>query len=109
MTAMTLESESSKPCWFTPERRTWMAFAIGVGLIGFGIGNGHTTQNSVAHISAQLGDQKKVSAKLADVAGCQTARANIAKGEVVQSENGNDVNISAIPNCASVAKVLPKK
>lgn len=47
--------------------------------------------------------------KLASFAGCQTKRANIAKGEAITSENGGNVNLAAIPNCALPLKLEPKK
>lgn len=103
MTDMSMGNDGRGLSWFTLERREWLCVVVAVGLIGFSIGNGHTTQDSIAHISTQLGDQKKIVAKVADIAGCQTVRANIAKREAMKSEVGDDVDIGAIPNCAALA------
>lgn len=46
------------------ERRTWLALVLASGLVGFGFGNGHTTQNAIEDITAK--------------AGCEHHRANVA-------------------------------
>lgn len=91
--------------WLTLERREWLVTVALAGLLGFGLGNGHTTQGAVANISDQLGQQKKATVTASKVAGCEHARANIATGVAVQSQNGDDVNLASIPNCPA----LPKK
>lgn len=45
--------------------------------------------------------------KLKSIAGCQTLRANTATTLAKASEKGADVNLAAIPNCASL-KPIPR-
>lgn len=51
------------------ERKGWIAAVIAAAVLGFAGGNGHTTQGAVAHISDQLGQEKKA-------ADCEHHRAN---------------------------------
>lgn len=106
MLVQTLQRKTSWfALWFTLERREWLcAVAVGI-LLGFGLGNGHTTQSAILNISNQLGQQKKIVVTVAKVAGCQQVRAQIATREAVKSEQGQDINLHAIPNCPG----LPKK
>lgn len=43
--------------WLTRERGNWLAVVALVGTVGFGLGNGHTTGNSIASISDRLGQK----------------------------------------------------
>lgn len=106
---MFLQLLQQKTNWATTERRAWTFAVIASAAIGFGFGNGHTTQGALSHVTWQLGQQKKVVAKLADVAGCQTLRAKVAKTDAIASENGANINLAAIPNCALPPKLAPKK
>lgn len=42
-------------CWFTYERRKWIALVMAAVLSGFAWGNGHTTQNAIEHATEQAG------------------------------------------------------
>ncbi len=97
MPATTMTQSSNFGAWFTHERRMWIAGVLGSALVGFAGGNGHTTQNAISHVSAQLGDQKKAAAVAAHVAGCEHQRADIATTVAVKSELGHDVDLSDIP------------
>jgi hypothetical protein len=48
-------SRNSIKCWLTSERKEWIAAVFFALLAGFCIGNGHTTQGAVEHISQELG------------------------------------------------------
>jgi len=52
--------------WFTPERRVWILAVTMSGLLGFAMGNGHTTQNAIQNVSDAYG------VKSAEVAHLQT-------------------------------------
>ena len=72
--------------WFTYERRNWIGAVLIAAAGGFGVGNGHTTQGAITHISQQLGDAKKkatcehhVAEKAKAVALQGIAAANIAE------------------------------
>lgn len=52
-----LLSLQQKTNWFTRERCNWLA-AVGLaGIVGFGFGNGRTTENSISAISDRLGQK----------------------------------------------------
>lgn len=69
----------------------------------------HTTLVHHQKAEALTTLQTQVIPKLASVAGCQTKRAQIATSEAVKANaEGADVNISAIPNCASPKSAVPK-
>ncbi len=42
-------------CWLTGERLEWLALTLAAGLIGFSVGNGHTTQNAIQHVADRAG------------------------------------------------------
>lgn len=86
---------------FTHERRNWVAIVLAAGLCGFGIGNGHTTQGAVAHISDQLGQTSK---KLA-VTACERGVARQVAGQAIAAANTGEVPVPDISaakdgNCA---------
>lgn len=43
--------------WFNYERRNWLAVCAVIGLFGFAMGNGHTTQSAITDISSNLGQK----------------------------------------------------
>lgn len=49
--------------WFTPVRRAFLAGLFLGGLGGFGLGNGHTTQGAIEHISQQIGCEHQIASK----------------------------------------------
>jgi hypothetical protein len=65
--AMKISSNAMK-CWLTSERKEWIAAVFVAALIGFWIGNGHTTQGAVEHISQELGCEHSRADKTAKVA-----------------------------------------
>src|SRR5580698_3796140 len=47
--------ESPDMNWFTMERKNWIAVAIFAACLGYGAGNGHTTQGAVQSIANAQG------------------------------------------------------
>lgn len=43
--------------WLTHERRYWIAGVLLSAAVGFGVGNGHTTDEAIAHVSDQYGQK----------------------------------------------------
>lgn len=58
----------SKLRWFTCERKEWLCVVAAAGLIGFGFGNGHTTQNAIEDISVQVGCEQQKTRKVTAIA-----------------------------------------
>lgn len=93
--------------WFTPERKVWIVVVITTAASFYGLGNGHTTQDAVAHISDQLGQQKTATVTAEKAAGCEHFRARVATAvanQVINSVNAQDAqppSTDAIPqdNC----------
>jgi hypothetical protein len=91
-----------KSSWFTVERRGWVAAVVFAGAVGFGFGNGHTTQGAIQHVSQQLGNEKatvkqlktKDIPALKSLAGCESWRADVATS---LAERPVIVNPSEIP------------
>lgn len=54
--------------WFTFERRNWIALVFVGALVGFWIGNGHTTQIAVQGLQAQAGCEHYVARTTAAIA-----------------------------------------
>lgn len=52
-----LSSLQQRTSWFTDERGVWLALVATAAIIGFGVGNGHTTENSITHIADQYGQK----------------------------------------------------
>jgi hypothetical protein len=97
--------------WFTHERRYWLGLVAAAALVGFGIGNGHTTQGAVENISTQLGQRgaqlHQLEAhdipKLKAQVGCEHVRAQTA---IAVARDGRDApDLSDVPTCPPIAAV----
>lgn len=72
--------------WLTNERKNWLGAVIVALCAGYGVGNGHTTQGAIEHVSEQVGQkdaklkalQTKIIPALQDQAGCEHSRADKA-------------------------------
>lgn len=127
---MFLQSFQQKISWLTPERRAWVSAVVAGCLIGFGTGNGHTTQSAVLSISDRLGQTQKalVIVKTKDEPALQTqikqaacdnqklaavAAQGIAANESDAVKAPNWQDLAGCPTVAPVkappiSKILPK-
>jgi hypothetical protein len=88
--------------WFTVERIRWAGGIVAAFLVGFSFGNGHTTQDAIQHVSMQLGDQKKVTAKVVAVAKCEHKRAETAVNVAAQAVAAAETPSVSIPSVEEV-------
>lgn len=92
--------------WFTNERRLWLAACLACALVGFGIGNGHTTQGAIAQVSDQLGQNKaalvKVQKQTIPALKAQVVEAHCER-DLAVAMTGQPVNIHC-PDAAPTAK-----
>lgn len=93
------------------------AFLIGTFLVGVSVGamgqSALDKSPQIPWLHQQAAEvhhlQTKVIPKLADAAGCQTARARIAVNELQKSESGQDADVNAAPDCPVAPSVKKLK
>lgn len=109
--------QESKPFFTAHLRNIVLAFLAGV-LIGYGWGNGHTTQNAIQDVAQKNGQQQATINKLVqhDIpklkaqAGCEHVRADVATEAVISRISGDAADIPDCPPMATVSnlgKVIP--
>lgn len=100
MLALSLQRTIS---WFTTERRMWTVALFAALLAGFGLGNGHTTQGSIAHVSDQLGQTETALVSSEKVAKCEH---RIVQQTTALAKEPVIVDPSRIPkdNCPPIPK-----
>ena len=99
---LSLQSIQQRTSWFTMERREWVAAVFLAAVVGFGIGNGHTTQNSIANISDQLGQKKAAVKTLQAKAGCEKWRASVATTVAKEAIKGAVEASAPIPDTREI-------
>ena len=72
-----------------------VVFIMGLAL-GFGVGNGHTTQDAIKSVSVQLGTQKQQTTLLKKKLGCEQYRANLISALVTSN---TDFDPKDLPVC----------
>lgn len=93
--------------WFTPQRRGLaIAFFLGA-CAGFGVGNGHTTQGAIEHVSAQLGDAKGAVAVLQRHDNCVALQAKVATAVANQAVVSAVVRATPIPDPSVIPDCPP--
>lgn len=103
---LSLQSFQQKTSWLTTERKNWAAAVLMACAVGYGLGNGHTTQNAISHVSMQLGDKKAVIKKLETVdipkikavAGCQAVKADVTSQVDQGAAERSDIPICPPPS-----------
>lgn len=83
--------------WLTFERRNWIALIAVGAFVGYGFGNGHTTQGAVQNISDQLGRTRKAE-------GCEHWRANKATSVANQAVVSNYTMDVPVPDLKAIPK-----
>ncbi len=104
--------------WAQFTKREWfrgglIALVAGVG--GFALGNGHTTQGAISHVSEQLGQAKVVVDKTKKLVTCEHKRADVAGAVANQAVASNFIANVPVPDpavipgdCPGEAQVLKK-
>lgn len=112
MTARSLEQAPRWADWVTHERRNWIGAAILCGLFGFSLGNGHTTQGAIQHVSEQLGQKQAEVHKLNTVVipqlkaatHCESARGDKAAAVAHQAIQSATIDAVPIPSPNAVPR-----
>ncbi len=93
--------------WLTFERRSWLALAVVTGLAGFGIGNGHTTQDAIQDVSQKLGQKSVQVQKLQTFANCEHRRAIVTKRLATQAIISADSATVPTPDVSAIPPDCP--
>lgn len=105
--------------WLTFERKNWLATVAFALAAGFGLGNGHTTQGAISHVSDQLGQTtanlqkvEKVIPAIEAQAGCENNRANktinLALQPIVVDKSQIPVDNCPHPKIPAISSHAPK-